>query len=229
MRTILITGANRGVGRRLVDAFTRGGAHVIATARKADDVAALGALERVEAHALDVADPGAIQALAGELEGRTIDVVVANAGVFGPRGEEPGQSPGSIDYQAWLDVLRVNLLGAVATLEAFAPHVFASKEKRFAAITSHLGSIAEAGGGLIAYRTSKAALNMAVMAMARSWAERGGAFAVLHPGWVATDMGGARAPLTPEESAAGLKSVIDGLKASDKAQFLDHRGETLPW
>jgi NAD(P)-dependent dehydrogenase (short-subunit alcohol dehydrogenase family) len=126
-------------------------------------------------------------------------------------------------------VLRVNLLGAAAVIEALADNVAASERKVIAVMSSRLGSISESSGDTLPYATSKAALNMLAKGLAATLASRGIIVAALSPGWVRTDMGGAGAPLSPQTSVNGLRKVIAGLKASDSGKFFSHDGSTIPW
>ncbi len=227
MPNIFITGANRGIGLELARLYAERGWRVIATAREPETATELAALN-VEMRPLDVADRNAIQDLAATLKD-PFDVLIANAGVFGPASAAGGQSLGSLDYGAWAEVMAVNLFGAVATAEAFRGHVSRSSQKKLVAITSQMGSIADASGGFYAYRTSKAALNMAYQALAHDLAGRGVAVGVIHPGWVRTRMGGPHATVSERASAEGIAAGIDGLVPSRGAVFQNYRGEPLPW
>jgi NAD(P)-dependent dehydrogenase (short-subunit alcohol dehydrogenase family) len=231
MPTVLITGSNRGIGLALARQYAGDGWRVLATCRDPDhakalrDVAAAG--EAVSIHRLDVTGDAGIRDLAAALEGTAIDVLFNNAGVMGPRG---GQNFGAVDHAAWLGVLEVNLLGPVRIAEAFVDHVAASGLRTIAVVSSTLGSIAEnASGGYYLYRTSKAAVNMAVRCMAASLRSRGITLVTLHPGWVRTDMGGPAAAVSPEQSAAGLRRVVAGLRPRDSGRFLRYDGTENPW
>jgi len=231
MPTILITGANRGIGLALAKAYAADNWLVLATCRhpgKADELRALAkAHEGVEVRALDVAEPRAIRDFAAWLEGLPIDVLFNNAGMLGPRD---GQSLGDIDYAGWAEVLRVNLLAPVAMAETLADNVAASDRRVIAMMSSIMGSMAEnKGGGYYLYRSSKAALNMAVRSLAADLRRRRVIVVALHPGWVRTDMGGAGASLSPGRSAAGLKRVVDSLKLDDSGKFRRYDGSALPW
>jgi len=140
-------------------------------------------------------------------------VLFCNAGIIGKRGS----ALGSFDYASWEELLRVNVLGAAAFAEAFADHVAASKRKVIAMMSSRLGSIAESSGITLPYATSKAALNMLVKGLAANLAAKQVIVVALSPGWVRTDMGGAGAPLGPEDSVAGLRKIIAGLKIKTAA------------
>ena len=226
MTTVLISGANRGLGLEFVRQYVSQGAEVIAGCRNpgaAKDLkAALGATGRI--HALDVTDQGCVDEFKDRVGSKPIDILVANAGVYGGRR----QSFNDIDYHAWAQTFEVNTFGPVRLAQAFAPNVEAAKGK-LVAITSLMGSIADSSGGYFAYRASKAALNSAFKGVAMALKDSGVITAVLHPGWVQTDMGGKGAPLTPEQSVTGMRKVIEGLGEADIGSFHDYSGKVLPW
>lgn len=225
MKTILLTGASRGLGLEFTRQYAADGWRVIATCRDpkgADKLRAVGG--KVEIHPLDATDFPAIATLARKLEDVAIDVLIANAGIIGPRD----MAADAVDDAAWAEVFRVNVMAPLALAGAFRRHVEKSGERKAIAISSRLGSMASNdSGGLYVYRSSKAALN----AVWRSFAidNKGLTAAVMHPGWVSTDMGGASAPVTPKESVTGLRKVIAGLTAADSGGFLAFDGERLPW
>ncbi len=228
MPTVLITGANRGLGLEFARQYATDGWRVIATARvpeKAMDLRVLGSA--ITVHRLDVADLGAVAAFADALSGDSVDVLIANAGISGPRGMRP-EAIGTEEAAAWQTVFRVNAMAPLALAGAFVGAVARSNERKMIAITSRLGSIgANNDGGLYGYRSSKAALN----ALWRSFAIDHPEIIVtlLHPGWVRTDMGGAGAPLAPEESVAGMRRVVARLGKADSGRFYDYAGESIPW
>ena len=214
MPAILITGAGRGLGQELARQYAADGWRVIGTER--------GAKAR---HRLDVTDAAQIARLAADLKGTPIDVLFCNAGIIGKRGMELGR----FDYEAWQEVLKVNLLGAAAVIEALVENVAASERKVIAVMSSRLGSITESSGMTLPYATSKAALNLLAKGLAATLAPRGIGVVALSPGWVRTDMGGAGAPLSPQASVDGLRKVIAGLKPADSGKFFSHDGSTIPW
>lgn len=223
MPTTLITGANRGIGLALVREFIDRGDHVIATARDigaATELRATGA----ELHRLDIADPHSIETFKEELEGRPVDRLINNAGI----GARAGL--GDLDYGEFEKVLAVNTIAPIRVTEALVDNVAASSARTVVVISSQLGSIkiSDGGWGLI-YRTSKAALNMAFRAAAITLAERGITTLTLHPGHVATDMGGKNAPVSPEQSARGLADVILNTEPAGELRFFDYTGKELPW
>jgi NAD(P)-dependent dehydrogenase (short-subunit alcohol dehydrogenase family) len=230
MPTVLVTGASRGLGRELARQYAAEGWTVHAACRRPKEADLSGGALHV--HELDVARLEAIDALARSLRGTPIDVLINNAGVFGPKPQaesDPGQVLGSIDYGRWRDILAVNTLAPVKMAEAFLEHVAASGQKKIVSLTSSMGSIAETAGSFYAYRTSKAALNMAMASLARDLAGRGIVVAVVCPGWVKTDMGGPGAPVEIGDSVRGMRTVIAGLGPGDSGTFRRYDGAFVPW
>jgi NAD(P)-dependent dehydrogenase (short-subunit alcohol dehydrogenase family) len=225
MPTVLLTGASRGLGLEFTRQYARDGWRVIATCRDPRKAETLrGVAGKVEIHQLDASDFAAVERLAAALHDVAVDVLIANAGTFGPRD----MTVDAVDAAGWAEVFRVNAMAPLALAGAFSKHVARSGERKAVAITSRLGSIAaNDDGGLYIYRSSKAALN----AVWRSFAidNKGLIAAVLHPGWVRTDMGGSSAPVLPEESVAGLRRVVAGLTAEQSGAFFAYDGEELPW
>jgi NAD(P)-dependent dehydrogenase (short-subunit alcohol dehydrogenase family) len=226
MPTILITGANRGIGLNLARLYAADGWKVIGTARKPAEAAELAALPgNISVEALEVTDHAAIKALADTLEGEAIDVLWNNAGVIGRNAA----TLGSIDADELRETLLINIYAPILIAEAFTPHVVASNQKKMAFTSSKLGSIAENSGGRYAYGPSKAGLNMACMSFAGDLRSNGVIVLPLHPGHVATDMGGASAPVTPDQSARGMKAIVDNATLADSGKFMDYQGASIPW
>jgi NAD(P)-dependent dehydrogenase (short-subunit alcohol dehydrogenase family) len=227
MPTVLITGANRGLGLEFSRQYAADGWRVIACARHADAPAlqALVAAEpRVSAHALDVTDPAGVDRLAAALSGTPIDVLLNVAGVMGSKRF------GATDYAEWTRVLAVNVLAPMKMAEAFVEHVAASEEKKIVTLTSRMGSIGDnSSGGYYAYRSAKAAANAVMKSLALDLAGRGIIAVPIHPGWVRTDMGGSSAPLEAPDSVAGMRKVIAGLTPADSGKFLQYEGKELAW
>lgn len=226
MSTTLITGANRGLGLELARQYLADGWTVIACCRDPEGAAELKGLSGdLTVHGLDVADPASVAALPAAVGDVAIDVLLNNAGIFSDRG-----GFGSVDYEAWLRTFEVNTLGPLRVTEALVDHVARSDRRIVANMTSKMGSIADnTSGGCYAYRSSKAALNMVNASLAHDLGGRGITCVVLHPGWVATDMGGAGAPLGAVESCRGLRDVIAGLTPADTGRFFAFSGEAIPW
>jgi NAD(P)-dependent dehydrogenase (short-subunit alcohol dehydrogenase family) len=229
MRTILITGANRGLGLEFAKQYARNGYRVFATSREASDTKQLVALAKghasVSMHKLEVSSAEAVAALARELDGQALDILLCNAGVMGPKQ----QKLGSIDYAAMIETFNVNSLGPLRLAEALIDNVAKSERKLIVGVTSGMGSIADSGGGAYAYRASKAALNMIFHSMAIDLKARGIINVVINPGWVQTDLGGPHASISVEESISAMRTVLDGLTAADSGKFMDYRGGTWPW
>ena len=222
MPTTLITGAGRGLGLELARQYAADGWRVIGTVR--DETAALKNIG-AETLKVEVTNTAQVKVLAPKLEGTPIDMLFCNAGIIGKRG----MALGSFDYGEWEKVLRVNLLGAAAMIEALVDNVAASERKTIAVMSSRLGSIAETSGMTLPYATRKAALNMLARGLAATLAQRGIVVVALSPGWVKTDMGGESAPLTPQASVRGLRKVLGALGREDSGKFLSHDGAEIPW
>lgn len=219
MPTVLITGANRGIGLEFARQYAGDGWNVIGTARQPDAAAGLKATG-ASVEPLDAADPESIAALASSLAGRPIDVLIANAGVYAQ----------TTDKDDWLAAFATNSIGPTLLAQALRANVAASGMRKMAAITSRMGSIADnSSGGAIAYRATKAALNAAWHSLAIDLRGDGIAVALLHPGWVQTDMGGKGASIDTRTSVSGLRRVIDGLALDQSGAFFDYDGQGLPW
>ena len=227
MPTVMITGASRGLGLEFARQYAADGWRVIATCRAPAAAGALAEVKgTVEVHSLDVADHAAIGDLAGVLDGQAIDLLINNAGVYGPRPADLG----TIDYQAWSEVMRVNVMAPLKVAELFTEHVARSGLKRMVAISSRVGSIAaNNSGGTYIYRSSKAALNAVMKSLSVDLAARGIVVVVFHPGWVATDMGGTGASLNAPESVSGMVKVIATLAPEDGGRFINYDGTDVPW
>ncbi len=227
MPTVMITGASRGLGLEFTRQYAAEGWRVIATCRAPSDAGALNEVKgALEVHRLDVADHATIEALAGDLDGQAIDLLLNNAGIYGPRPADLG----TIEYHAWGKVMEVNVMGPMKVAELFTEHVARSGLKLMVAISSRRGSIADNdSGGAYIYRSSKAALNAVMKSLSVDLAARSIVVAVFHPGWVATDMGGADASLDPPESVAAMVKAIGALGPEDGGRFINHDGTEVPW
>ncbi|SHH31328.1 SDR family oxidoreductase [Ferrimonas marina] len=230
MHTVLITGANRGLGLEFVRQYAEKGWQVLACCRSPQSAEALKALanshSNIELLPLDVTDEGQIQALAAQLQGRAIDHLLLNAGVLG----EQCADLGSMTQAEWLKVLNINTVAPALLIQALRDNVAASELKTIAALSTRVASIDDNGsGGMYSYRASKAALNQILVSAARNLAEQGVKTVALHPGWVQTDMGGSNATFTPQESVAGMISVISNLGEDESGSFRVFDGSTIPW
>ena len=225
MTTVVISGANRGIGLELARQYTADGAQVVAGVRDPDGAGELKALPGVQVHRLDVGDDASVAAFHAAVGDRPVDILIANAGVFGARH----QVLGTFDFADWLQTFNVNSLGPVRLAQAFAPNLRAGQDRTLVAITSTLGSTSAHAGDMFAYRASKAALNNAWAGLAKAMAGDGIVCLPLHPGWVKTDMGGEGAQLTVTQSADGLRRMIAGARREQSGHVFDYDGQPLPW
>ena len=225
MSTVLITGAARGLGLDFVKQYAAKGWRVHACARAPVPDALKGIEGDIQTHRLEVTDYEAVKALARELSGEAIDVLICNAGISGKEATVLG----SIDPATWRETFEVNTLAPLMMAEAFVDHVARSKDRKLIAISSRLGSITHCNSGRYAYRASKTALNMEWKGLSIDTADKKLICVVLHPGWVQTDMGGEQATLTIEQSVPSVVKVIDGLRPADNGRFFNYDGSEIPW
>jgi NAD(P)-dependent dehydrogenase (short-subunit alcohol dehydrogenase family) len=229
--SVLITGANRGLGFEFAKQYLADGWQVYAACRDPDSASELRLLTDASGHKLrilnlDVTDLSSVKAAAAEVDGQAIDLLINNAGIGGPQG----QTVGNIDYEAWAKVLDVNTMGPMRVSEAFVDHVARSERKLIVTLTSGMGSLADnTSGGSIAYRSSKAAVNMVMRSLAIDLAPLGITCVVVNPGWVQTDMGGSHATLTPVESVKRLRDLIDTLGPTQSGKFFNYDNREYPW
>jgi NAD(P)-dependent dehydrogenase (short-subunit alcohol dehydrogenase family) len=220
MTTALVTGANRGIGLELSRQLQARGIDVIAACRKSSpELDQLGV--RVETGA-DVADDASVLELARRLDGQAIDLLINNAGVLLDETLE------ALDFAQIRRQFEINSLGPLRVTSCLLPNL--ARGAKVAIITSRMGSIADnTSGGRYGYRMSKAAVNMAGVSLAHDLRRRGVAVAILHPGFVRTEMTGNQGYVDPEESARGLLQRIDELTLDNSGGFWHANGEQLPW
>jgi len=230
MSTVLITGANRGLGLEHVRQYAAKGWTVHACCRDPESAAELkdiahDAEGRVILHRYDQASPEDAARLA-EAVSEPIDILFNNAGVSGDRTNQVfGRAAQTLNK-----VFDVNVTGALRLSEALAGHVERSQRKIIAMQSSQMGSIADNGsGGVYAYRASKAAMNMVAKSMAEDLKDKGITVLALHPGWVRTDMGGPNGKISPAESVEGQQALLDTAGPAQSGGFFNYKGETLPW
>lgn len=236
MATVLVTGANRGLGLEFARQYLAEGWKVIATARDPEKAMELKSLSssspNLQIRTLDVADDESVEECANDLDGQPIDLLLLNSAIY-PRG---GSRVGEIDYDGWRDAIETNLFGPLRLIEVLVENVAASERKLIAAISTSMASLRAVQGGGVAqsgtayqYRTSKTALNMAISIVAKELEPRGISAFVVDPGWVKTDMGGAHAQLTPQQSIAGMRKLFERPAAELSGKFLGYDGLTRPW
>ncbi|MEM9145900.1 MAG: SDR family oxidoreductase [Pseudomonadota bacterium] len=226
--TIVITGANRGIGLELARQALARGDRVVATARRPEAAGELAALVKgpgeLSVAPLDVTDPASASALAAQITG-PIDLLVCNAGQFLARGgvDDPAHTAA-----AWQSCLMTNIAGPFFTVRALLPGLSAAEAGKIAIISSIMGSSGRAPGGSYIYRASKAAATNLAKNLAAELAPQRIAVGAYHPGWVRTDMGGGSADLSVEESAAGLLKRFDALGPETTGVFEDYSGAPMP-
>lgn len=228
METVVVTGANRGIGLHLVKHFLAAGWQVVAACRNPAQATALQALTNPSLRILplDVTDAASVAALAGTLEGECIDVLVNNAGIMGPAS----QGVRNMDYEGFVQTLAVNSVAPLRVTAALLPHLKRSPRPRVIAISSQMGAFGlDMGPGHIAYSASKSAVSKVMQLTARELAPEGIIVCPVHPGWVQTDMGGPNAQLAPADSAAGLFRLIDGLQMQHSGRFWAWDGREHVW
>ncbi len=231
MPTLLITGANRGIGLELCKQYIKEGWRVFATCRTPERAKELNALaaknkELLSIHALEVSDEQQISRLQKALKNVPIDVLLNNAGVYGNGATEFGKT----DKAAWNEAVAVNLLAPMKMMEHFVDNVAKSEKKIIASISSKMGSIADnSSGGSYAYRATKAALNAIMVSAAHDLKHLDITALILHPGWVRTEMGGPNGEISAEESATLLRQTLSRCTLKDSGCFFDIDGSIIPW
>ena len=230
MKTVLVTGANRGIGFEHARRFAARGLRVYATARNvsgADELNDLAAKSSGSVHVLtyDAADEGAPAKLKTTLGDEPLDLLFANAGVMGDRGGFGATRAANI-----LETIAINAVAPLKLAEALADNVAASERKLMAFQSSKMGSIDDnASGGYYAYRLSKTSLNMVARGISRDLAARGVIAVALHPGWVQTRMGGGGAPLSIAACVEAQQKLFDALTLEQSGRFFNYNGAEIPW
>ena len=220
----VVQSASRGIGLALVGQFAQRGWRVLGTARNlasGADISKAGG----EVHLCDVTDPHSVARLGKSLAHESIDLLLCNAGIYGPRDGAVGNT----DYAEWQKVIDVNVFGPMRLVEALIEPVARSTRKTIAFTTSRMGSIAMNSGGSMIYRSSKTMLNQVARNLSIDLAGKGVTVAVFHPGWVQTDMGGAGATLTIPEATDAIANTLSGLTPRDNGKFFNYDGTDLPW
>ncbi len=227
MPTCLITGASRGIGLEFARQYAAAGWSVIATCRRPEAADALATVAGdVQIHALDVTDFARVEQLARRLEGATIDLLINNAGIYGPRVVPYD----FVDYGVWAEALRVNTMAPLKVSAVFSRHVAHSRGRLIVSVSTNMSSIAEnTSGGSYIYRSSKAALNAVMKSLSIDLRGKEIIVVVVHPGWVRTDMGGSGATLDVHDAVAAMRELFQRLTMKDSGRFFQSDGSELPW
>lgn len=229
MLNVLITGASRGIGLELVRRYAEGGDHVFAFCRSPHTAGKLNELKgraggNVSLLQMDVADEHSIKAAARAVGDRPIDILINNAGIRG--GND--QSLEAISSDDWIEAFKVMTIGPFRVVQALLGNLKAAKNPKIVTITSQIAATTWPTGGFYSYASTKAAANRVMLGLAHDLKDKA-IVALIHPGWVRTDMGGADADITPQESAAGIVKVIASLSKADSGKFYKWNGEIHPW
>jgi NAD(P)-dependent dehydrogenase (short-subunit alcohol dehydrogenase family) len=219
--TVLVTGANRGIGLEFARQYSADGWDVVATARDPDEADELKQVD-VRIEQLELRDLDSVTGFGARIDGR-LDLFIANAGTW-----KPERAEGAEDGRAWAEMMVTNSIAPYLLARSVLDRV-AEASGKMVAITSGLSSIAESSGGYVPYRSSKAALNMAWRQLAFDTKRLGIIAGVLDPGWVRTRMGGSSAPTLPEDSVRDMRRVIEGLTPDKSGGFYKRDGSSEPW
>ena len=228
--SVLITGANRGLGLEYVKSYLASGEKVIACCRAPEAAEDLQQLKdsnsELEILTYDAGSEDSLKSLVAELGQRPIKTLIANAGVYGGKG----QVMGNISSDVWLETLRINSIAPYLLIEALVPNLEAADSPTAVVMSSKMGSIDDnsSGGGYI-YRSSKTAVNSVVKSLSIDLEPKGIRVLALHPGWVRTDMGGPNGLIDTQTSIAGLRQTIDRKQLSDTGKFYNYDGSLIPW
>ena len=228
MSTVLITGANRGLGYEFVKQYSENGFEVLACCRNINNAKELKELaetsNKIEVYELDVGNVKAIKSLSQQLQNEKIDVLINNAGIY------RSSTVGNINYDEWIESFKVNTIAPYQIVENFLNQIINSDLKKVVSITSKMGSIDDnTSGGSYIYRSSKTALNSMMRSLTHDLKNQGIATLTLHPGWVRTDMGGPGGWIDSFESVQGMIKQIDKLTLDNSGTYLDYAGKSINW
>jgi NAD(P)-dependent dehydrogenase (short-subunit alcohol dehydrogenase family) len=228
MSRILIAGASRGIGLELAKQLAENGDDVVACVRSAAEAKLLDEVAKgaanISVEEMDLGDAASIDAAAAKISG-ALDAVLVVAGAKG--GE--AQSIDDVDIEEWHRSLDINTIGPLLVARAFKPHLVESGDGKLMILTSQLAASTWPMGGMYIYSTTKAGVSKVGQNLALDWKEDPITIALMHPGWVKTDMGGPYADLPVEDSASGIISVLSGLTKKDSGKFFKWTGEAHPW
>ncbi len=230
MATILVTGANRGLGIEFVEQYLNEGNDVIATYRNENssmDLIEMGnERSNLKILQLDVSSNKSLNSFAENLGDSPIDIFINNAGVYGPRNS----SFGNVDEENWIPAIKINAIAPILLTQLIIKNIRSGADKKLIYITSKMGSIDDnKGGGAYVYRSSKTALNAVVKSLSVDLENEGIVVALIHPGWVKTDMGGPNALIERDTSVRGMTEVISNLDITSTGNFYNYDGSIIPW
>ena len=230
MARILITGANRGLGLEFVERYLESGDDVIATYRNEESSFDLIKMSNERSNLkllhLDVSSKKSLNSFAENLGDSPIDIFINNAGVYGPRNS----SFENVDEENWIPAIKVNAIAPLLLTQLIIKNIRAGTDKKLIYITSKMGSIDDnKGGGAYVYRSSKTAPNAVVKSLSVDLKNENIAVALIHPGWVKTDMGGPNALIERDTSVRGMTEVISNLDITSTGNFYNYDGSIIPW
>ena len=240
MSSVLITGANRGLGLEFTRQYLNDGWEVHAFCRQPDKAAELGEIVthkngKLHLRQMDIDNENEIEAAANELKNQPLDLLINNAGIadgYGRGVYEMKEDPNiqNYDFEFWEEMMRINTLAPAKVVSAFLGNIRAGKQKKIANLSAGLGSITNlAWAGKYGYCASKAGLNMVSKGLSE-WLKSEQIIVIsLSPGWTKTDMGWPKATNSVEQSVSGMRRVITGLNLADSGRFWNFDGEELPW
>ena len=228
MKTVLITGSNRGLGLEFAKCYSENNYNVIACCRNKDVASGLHSLSKkhdsIQMYSLDVSDTAQIKALSNSLQSQPIDILINNAGIYRP------STLGDIDKDDWMDSFLVNTIAPYEIIQNFLPNLLIGESKKVVSITSKMGSIDDnTSGGSYIYRSSKTALNSMMRSLSHDLLGQGISTLTLHPGWVKTDMGGQGAWIDANESVEGMINQIENLSINNSGLYIDYAGKSINW
>jgi NAD(P)-dependent dehydrogenase (short-subunit alcohol dehydrogenase family) len=230
MKTVLVTGSNRGIGLEFVRKLAAREYRVLATCRDPDSAPELNTLcashSNLELFPLELSDQASMEALAHNLRGQPIDMLINNAGIYGDKDA----SFGNVGGEQWMQVLQVNTIAPLLLTQLLIDNFRQGVDRKLLYISSKVGSIADnQSGSSYQYRSSKSALNQVVKSLSVDLAQENFIVVSLHPGWVLTDMGGPNALIDVETSVNGMLGVIDNLSSNESGGFFNYDGSVIPW
>ena len=231
MTSVLITGANRGLGFGFVKSFLAKNINVICTTRNISGSKELLECKKnypdnLEILELDLLEKKSENILSDLLSDKPIDIFINNAGVYGPRNS----TFGNVDEENWIPAIKINAIAPILLTQLIIKNIRLGADKKLIYITSKMGSIDDnKGGGAYVYRSSKTALNAVVKSLSVDLENEAMTVALIHPGWVKTDMGGPNALIDKDTSVKGMTEVISNLDISSTGNFYNYDGSIIPW